>query len=236
VLPPAIAEAFGTLTAPNAPRLVDVWAGIRPAGNGRMRVTLAWTPRTTASDPAVPASVAATVAAADQAPFETNIDAEGTTVEVPTGRLQLAIRVLDARGEVLDREKRTVDPPTAAEAPLGLSTPVLYRSRSPLELRAIVSSDTPPVHAGRAFSRTDRLIIRTLPFGPAAGSAKITAKLIDRRGAVLVSLPVQRAPAGDGYQLDLPLASIAAGEFAVVLDATSGDARAEALVAFRVVR
>ena len=78
------------------------------------------------------------------------------------------------------------------------------------------------------------MIVRTSPYGSAAAQAKVTARLIDRRGATLVTLPLQRT--ADRYQLDLPLASVAAGEFAIVFDAVSGDARTESMVAFRVVR
>lgn len=57
---------------------------------------------------------------------------------------------------------------------------------------------------------------------------------MDRRAAPLFQLPVQRAAAADGYQLDLPLSSFAAGEFLVAVEAQSGAERAEALLPFRV--
>jgi hypothetical protein len=41
----------------------------------------------------------------DQA-FERKIELEGTTVDVPAGPVQLAIRVVDATGEIIDRKAR----------------------------------------------------------------------------------------------------------------------------------
>jgi hypothetical protein len=45
VLPPEVAGAFASLTPTGAPRLVDVWAGRKPAADGRTQVTLAWAHR-----------------------------------------------------------------------------------------------------------------------------------------------------------------------------------------------
>jgi hypothetical protein len=42
--------------------------------------------------------------------------------------------------------------------------------------------------------------------------------------------------APETYQIDLPLTTIARGEYAVAITARSGDSRTEAFVAFRVVR
>jgi hypothetical protein len=43
-------------------------------------------------------------------------------------------------------------------------------------------------------------------------------------------------PARGGYLLELPLTSIAAGEFILSIEASRGDERAESLVGFRIVR
>jgi hypothetical protein len=64
----------------------------------------------------------------------------------------------------------------------------------------------------------------------------LTARLLDRRGATLVSLPVQPAEARTGFRIDLPPGSIAPGEFAILVEAAAGDHRREAVVPFRVLR
>jgi hypothetical protein len=112
--------------------------------------------------------------------------------------------------------------------------PVVYVARNPAEARTLSSPDA-PVHAGREFVRTDRLAIRIRAYGTSAASAEITGRLIDRRGATLIPLAVA-GPSNGWHHLDLPLASIAPGDFAIVLEARSGDHRAEAIVPVRVRR
>jgi hypothetical protein len=143
--------------------------------------------------------------------------------------------VFTADGEVLDRESRTLASAATAAATLAISEPSVYRAANPAQLRAILDSDaTVPIHAGRDFVRTDRLFIGFSVAGASASGVSVTAQLLDRRGATLVNLPVKRTAAADGYQIDLPLASIAAGEFAIAIDAVSGADRARAMVPIRV--
>ena len=235
-LPPPVRDAFATLVPSGAPRLVDLWAGNTPLPDGRVQLRLAWAPRGTADSAGAPLSVAVTGRSGATDLFDKPIEPGGTAFAAPAGEVQLAIRVMSKNGEVLDRESRTIVlGPGAADA-LTFSTPAVYRSRSPAELRAIQGSETAPLYAGREFVRTDRLVIRTSIHGGLAASAKVSARLIDRRGATLVLLPVRPSSAGTGFELDLPLTSIAAGEFAVAFEAASGDTRTEALVAFKVLR
>jgi hypothetical protein len=110
------------------------------------------------------------------------------------------------------------------------------RSLAAVICGALLAAENPPVHAGRVFTRTDRVIVRTSTRGHGASPAKVMARLIDRRGATLAHVPLRRSTMGDAYELELPLASVAAGEFALVFEARSGEAHAEALVPFRVSR
>ena len=134
-------------------------------------------------------------------------------------------------GEILDRENRTIQP--ALERPLGL-TPVVYVARTPAEARTL-SDPTAPVHAGREFVRTDRLAIRLRTHGSSAADVEITGRLIDRRGATLIPLAIA-GPSNGWHHVDLPLASIAPGDFAIVFEARSGEHRAEAVVPLRIRR
>jgi hypothetical protein len=72
--------------------------------------------------------------------------------------------------------------------------------------------------------------------GSSSSAAIVTARLVDRRGASRASLPVTRIAAEDTWQIELPLGSIGAGEYAVASEAESGEHRAQTLVAFRVRR
>ena len=116
---------------------------------------------------------------------------------------------------------------------LGL-TPVVYVAKSPAEARRLSAPDA-PVHAGREFVRTDRLAVRLRAYGTSAAAAEVTGRLIDRRGATLIPLAIA-GPSNGWHHLDLPLASIAPGDFAIVFEARSGEHRAEAIVLLRVRR
>ena len=61
----------------------------------------------------------------------------------------------------------------------------------------------------------------------------MTATLLSRRGAKLATLPLKTVP-GRGYEIDLPIGSIARGEYVIAIDASRGADQAKTLVSFRV--
>jgi VWFA-related protein len=232
VLPPAIATAFASLNPAKSSRLVEIWTGSWPLSEKRSLISIAWTPIAAPAGGAEPASVAVQLTAGAEPPVEKVIEPGGTGFEIAGSTAQLAIRVLDKSGDVIDRESRTVETP-AAGAALGLAATV-HRARNVAETRSLAAADA-PIHAGREFARTDRLLIRIRPHGASAPAAAITGRLIDRRGATLLPLTIG-GPSEGWHRLDLPLASIAPGDFAIVIEARSGDDRAETVVPLRVRR
>ncbi|HXE81341.1 MAG TPA: hypothetical protein VNK41_11350, partial [Vicinamibacterales bacterium] len=87
--------------------------------------------------------------------------------------------------------------------------------------------------AGREFRRTDRLLIRFDAYAP-AGTPKVAARLLNRTGQPMLDLPV--APReGESFEVDLPLAGMAAAEYLVEITASGEAGEAKQLVAFRVV-
>ena len=231
VLPEPIAAAFASLNPASSTRLVDIWTGTWPIADGRSLLTVAWTRVPAVPAGSMPAMVSVRLTSGNAAPVEQVVAPGGTAFEIGTGSTQLAVLVLDKSGETLDRENRTIQP--APETPLGL-TPVVYVARTPAEARTL-SAPGAPVHAGREFLRTDRLAIRLRTYGPSAAGAEVTGRLIDRRGATLIPLAIA-GPSDGWHHLDLPLASIAPGDFALVFEARSGEQRAEAIVPLRVRR
>ena len=231
VLPEPIAAAFASLNPASSSRLVDIWTGIWPVAEGRSLLTVAWTRVPAVPGASTPAAVSVRVTSGSGAPVEQLVEPGGTTFEIGSGSAQLAVRVLDKAGEILDRENRTIQP--VAETALAL-TPVVRVARNPAEARTLSASDA-PVHAGREFVRTDRLAIRLRIYGTSAAAAEVTGRLIDRRGATLIPLAIA-GPANGWHHLDLPLASIAPGDFAIVFEAKSGEHRAEAIVPVRIRR
>ena len=233
VLPPPIANAFASLNPAKSSRLVEVWTAIWPLPENRSLVSIAWTPIATPS-PGPPGAEAATVSvgltAGAEPPVEKVVDPGGTSFEIagesrPGSRSASSTRPVKSSIASREPSKRLRVPQA-----LGLAATV-HRARNVAETRALSAGD-PPLHAGREFSRSDRVLIRIRAYGTQAQATAITARLIDRKGATLIALPITGRP-GDWHRLDLPLASIAPGDFAVVIEARSGDDRAETVVPLR---
>jgi VWFA-related protein len=235
VLAPDVAHAFASLAPTGSGRQADIFAGSKPLGDGRMQVTLAWTRRS--NEARNSAARVTVIAKATEVVFDGPVQPDGTTFETGAADLQLAFTVLSADGQVLDRQAQTLDASAMTAAALALSTPVVYRATTAAQVRAMQgAAPAAPVHAGREFERTDRIFVRVSPAGTASSGAAVTAKLLDRRGATLVSLPVMRLPSQDTWQIELPLGSLGMGEYALELDAESGDHRDRTVVPFRLGR
>jgi len=78
--------------------------------------------------------------------------------------------------------------------------------------------------------------VRFSVYGAAASEAEVSARLDGKSGATLLELPVVKmAGAETTYQIDVPLASIARGDFLIAVEASHGDERARVLVPLRIV-
>jgi hypothetical protein len=157
VLPAPLAAAFASLNPPNSSRLVEIWVGAWPLPDGRSQITVAWTPVPGGSVGGVPASVTVRLTAGGEPPLEGTVPPGGTSFDVPDVGSQLALRVVDKSGETLDRETRSLAPLNGRAVGLGL-TAVVRRASTPAEIRTLTAPGA-PIHAGREFLRTDRLLI-----------------------------------------------------------------------------
>ena len=81
---------------------------------------------------------------------------------------------------------------------------------------------------------TVALLVRTALFGSSADIV-VTSRLVSRAGRDLVALPVAPLASRPGtYQVDLPLSSVAPGEYVIALTAKRGTETAETFVSIRV--
>jgi VWFA-related protein len=228
--PPEISKALSTLVdAPHVPVSGDLWAGATRGPDGRPRITVVWTPREASAK-----DVVSVRASGDNGRvyFEGPLEAGQASFGAEPGALHLRRNLLDANGGIADRQDSALDVPDFATAPLSIATPVLFRARTPIELRSIQGGGAAPF-AGRQFDRTDRLIVHFAVFGPSAADATVTVVLLNRQGAKLAAMPTKKLDAG-GYEIDLPIGSIARGEYVFEIAASHGADQAKALVSFRV--
>jgi VWFA-related protein len=229
--PPEISKALSAIVdAPHVPVSGDLWVGAAPGPDGKPRVTAAWTPR----DAASAGGVSLRASGEDgHVYFDGPVAGNRITFDAAPGTLHLKRHVIEADGSPGDRADATIDVPDFARAPLSIASPVVFRGRTPLELRAIQAEPDPQPFAGRQFERTDRIIVRFAVAGASAADATVTANLLSRRGAQLATLPLKTVPER-GYEIDLPVGSIARGEYVIAIEASRGADQAKALVSFRV--
>jgi VWFA-related protein len=232
--PPEISRALSRLVdAPHIAVAGDLWAGAAPGPDGKPRVTVTWTPR----DGVSVAGVSVRASTADgHVYFDGPVRSNRVTFDAAPGTLSVRRKIIDADGAVADNQDTTVEVPDFSAAPLSLSSPVVFRARTPLELRTIQNEADPAPFAGRQFERTDRVIVRFGLIGTSAADAMVTVTLLSRRGATLATLPLKTiaSSAGKGYEIDLPIGSVGRGEYVMAIEASRGADQVKTLVSFRV--
>jgi VWFA-related protein len=237
-IPTDVTSAMAVLSAARADRIVDVWVGAAPGADGQPAVTVAWTPRAPAVRGAASNRTVSVVVkgAGEDRSTDAKFDAGALTFPSPPGAVQLQTTVRDANGNVLDEDRRPFIVPDFSVADIAIGPPVLLRARTVAEARAIAVAPQAVPFAGREFIRTDHLYVRFSVYGAAASEAEVSARLDGKSGATLLELPVVKmAGAETTYQIDVPLASIARGDFLIAVEASHGDERARVLVPLRIV-
>jgi VWFA-related protein len=128
-------------------------------------------------------------------------------------------------------EVRTILVPDRPSSELSVHAPLVWRIRRPIELKAALAGDLLS-HDGREFTRNDRLLVAAPVVGDRSAAAKVSVGLIDRRGKRLTDLPFTRT--AEGVRIDLPLQSIARGEYLVAIEAIAGEITATAYLPLRI--
>ena len=160
----------------------------------------------------------------------------GVSFTSPPGTIQLDLTIQDSSGDMIDREQRTITVPDVQKTTLALTTPILSRARSAAEFRNMSSAPDPVAFAGRDFTRSDRLLLRVAAYGTASTDAEVTAQLVGPRGTTLAELPIHAEGEGAGFRLELPLSSLATGEFLIAIAARTPAERVETFVPLRISR
>ena len=246
---PRAPDASGPLRVLRRSGHIQSWSGVFPQGDGRAVVMITW-------EPAVPrgarsarpraASVVLTAATGDGTVlFDGAIAPVGAAAgphlpdrarfETPVGSVRVDLKILDAKGVVIDTDSRDV----MVAAPR-TSGPTLYpaavlRTRSAREFRDVSTDPSAAAVPSREFRRTERLLIRVPAINPSGAPAAVDAVLLNRLRQPIRALEpmVSDAPAGV-TQFDLPLAPLAPGDYALRLTATGPSGTVAEYVTFRV--
>jgi hypothetical protein len=236
-IPPDMIRALAELPGATARRTTDFWLG-SALESGRPVVRLGWMPRAVVSPGApTPSAVSAVATHGETKVFEGSVESSGVSFAAPPGSLKVTFTVFDATKDIIDRDARTFDVPDPAASALWVTSPVLFRAQNAREFRNLDRGPGAVPFPGREFMRTDRIVIRFEIYGAVAPNATVSARILSQWGKDLAELPLVPRPAGDGpYEIDLPLSSVARGDYLIALSASAGGDHARALVPIRVVR
>jgi len=151
----------------------------------------------------------------------------------PPGPLELRVVVENDHGQVVDSTTESVTLPDYSKTEVSFGTPRVYRARTAREMMLLKNNlDAAPI-AKRDFSRAERLLIRVDAYAASGAKPEVTAKLLNRDGNAMADVPVQAAE-GKPFSIDLPLASLAPGEYVLELDAKAGSGTAQQMVGFKI--
>ena len=251
--PKAVETAIAAIGLPARARLIRTWIGTGRGENGKTRVTFVWEPVPAppggaARNAGQPARIALTAVGPDGAPYfrgrvpdapvtappATGMAPARVTFEANPGKIQLRLSVEGAASDVLDAETREFTVPDLTSPQTALGTPEVFRARTVRDFQQLKGDAKAVPVPTREFSRADRLLIRVPAWGPASSIPKLTARLLNRGGQAMNELPVAAASPGAPFEIDIPLAGLAPGEYVLEVSAAGEGGEAKELVGFRV--
>jgi hypothetical protein len=220
--------------------VVRTWIGTARGEAGKTRVTLTWEPVAPAPGSAAaredpPARLAVTAIAQSGEPYFRGKVEEPRMIafDADPGEMQVKFNIENAQGQVLDVATRELTVPDFSNTEVSLSTPQLLRARTVKEIAVLKADPASAPTPDREFRRTERLAVRVEAYARQGGEPAVTAKLLNRSGQSMAQIPVQTA--GASRYADLPLASLAPGEYLVEITATAGGNSSQEVLAIRVI-
>jgi VWFA-related protein len=249
----AVPDAWLAPPAPIAPLrvlrrspLIQSWSAAAPIAPGRMKVLLSWEPSILTTAQRSRASTALVTAATPDGTtlFDGAIGPSTeppskdvpnvATFEAPTGLVRIDMKILDAKGVVLDTDSRDVAIRPARAGTASIYPAAVFCARSAREFRQMTADPSAAPTASRDFRRTDRLLIRVSALDVSGAPAPVAGVLMNRWRQPMRDIAAIEAGPGDVTQFDLPLAGLAPGEYTLRLTVTSPSGPLAEHVTFRV--
>ena len=235
-LEPAVSTALTTLQARREDRVVHVETGFAPGTDGRVRLTATWRPVPGFRDKPQRLTVEVRdAAAAPPVAGDSPIGANGSgvlTLDVPPGEALVRYTAFGAGNDVVDRWEAPLVVPDLTGTSLAMGSPAFIRARTTAAFQALRRGEIGTPIPDREFTQSDLIVVRAAVAGGA--DAAVTAAVLTREGKPLATLP---ATAVNGqFQIDLPLRSLALGEYVLRFTAARNGASANATTGFAIVR
>ena len=257
-LPPEVEKARASLAAVTEPprgRAARVWIGTSRGTGGKTRVQFVWEPippragemRAASGDPARVFLVASgggnepyfrgAVQQIEATPASPMAPRRGASVsfEAPPGSVELRVSIENQSGGLIDSEHQQITVPDFTAAEVMLSTPVVLRALTARELQALRADPEALPVVAREFSRRERIILRFEAYGPGGTTPLAGAKLLNRQGQPMMDLTLE-PPEGAraAFQTEVPIPSLAPGEYLIEISVSGEGGSKRQLVAFRV--
>ena len=243
--PTAVSKALSSISEPTRGRFVRTWVGTSRGADGKTKLTFVWEPLPPPPGVRRDAATAVSLIAASPdgetyfrglVPQPEGGARRGAAIsfDVPPSRVQLRLSIQNGNA-ALDSDDREVIVPDLTATELSFGTPRISVARSALEFRSLSKDADAMPTAERDFRRTDRLVIWTDAYAPGSAQVTVTSKLLNKQGQRLADIPVTApSTAGQAFMIDLPLASLAPGEYLLELTAAAeGQGPATHLIPFR---
>lgn len=236
-LEPAVSSALTNLQSRRENRVAHVETGFAPGAGGAVRLSATWRPVPGFKDR--PEKLTVDVRDERGGPIaggEDTLTADGTGVvhvDVPPGPVLVRFSAASANGDVVDRWEVPVTVPDLSGATLAVATPVFVRGRTTAAFQALRRGEAGTPSPDREFRPTDLIVVRTAIAGSGA-AVEVAAEVLTREGKALASLPATLT--SGQYQVDLPLRSLALGEYVLRFTATRGDQSATSTAGFAIIR
>lgn len=237
VLEPEVSTALTSLQSRRDDRVAHVETGFGPGANGLVRLTTTWRPVPGFRDRPESLRVEVRPAAGGEAiTGQASLGSDGTghvTLDVPPGEMLARYSAAEPGGDVVDRWEAPLTVPDLTGASLAVGSPMFIRARTTAAYQALRRGEGGPPSPDREFRQTDLAVVRIAIAG-AGDDASVTAAVLTREGKALATLPAKDL--GAEYQVDLPVRSLALGEYVLQFTATRGATSATGTAGFAIVR
>jgi VWFA-related protein len=227
--------------------LIDVWSGVTRATATEGRVVVTWEPGRNLVGTGRSGAARVTLKASTRdgkvlfdgllAPMRDGgiVDPAATDraeFDAPAGRVQLDITILGIAGEKLDFDARDLEVPAMKGAAPMLLPAILIATQSAREFREVAADANAAPDPSRQFRRTERLVIR-VPAYVSGAPVHVTGRLLNRLAQPMRDLEPLPDAAGIA-QFDLPLATLAPGDYFLLFSIPGPGSPVDQRVSFRI--
>jgi len=225
--------------------LIDAWVGLVPEADGGTQMVITWEPRAHGlTAPQVITLKARTPTGTTlfdgrlgQVGSGSSGPADSARFNVPMGRVEIDMAILDASGRSVDTDVRDFDVPDFRRQKSGpvLLAPELVRARTLRDYQSAVANPDAAPSSVRTFSRGDRLLIRVPAFDGSGTAVQVSAKILNGWGQPMRDIdPLATAPRPGISPFGLPLAWLVPGEYQIELLGANANGAVKERITIRV--